>query len=516
MADPQFHADLRLQPPSRQISHGQERKRLRFRLISEQWLTRRLTAALILAITLIYGLHATASPLSNLPELGAPADQELSVRQERELGEYILKQIRAQLALIEDPQLNNYIQSLGDRLISSTPAPRIPFTFLIARNRAVNAFATTGGIIVINSGLIEATHNEAELAAVMAHEIAHVTQRHIARTLEARQRMSLPTLLALIGGLAVGTRAPQVGSAISTGAVAGNLQTQLNFSRAYESEADAIGIGILARAGYPPEAMAIFFARLAHAEQASSSEMPELLRTHPVTSERIAEAEARAADYRNIHLHHTLTFALAKARLQALLEPPHQIIDNTARASLAVSNDLPDRYRYALALERAGHPKKAQRILERLVAKTPNSVPLHLALATATRHAGNPKAALEQMRALNALYPQQEPIVVALAKTELANNLPTAALTHLRALIEIRSVQPLTLKLEAEAAAHANRPILSHEALARYYFSLGANSSAIEQLDLALKTPALPPSDEARLRNLKRELQTKALREKME
>ena len=458
--------------------------------------------AALLATT---GLSFATSAV-DLPDLGDPADAGLSPAQETRLGEAVQQNIRAQLPLIDDTQLNSYVQALGEHLLASAPEPHIPFTFLIVRNPSINAFAATGGVIVVYSGLIEAAHSEAELAAVMAHEIAHITQRHIARTLEENQRMSLATMLAVLSGIALTANAPQVGSAITAGAVAGSLQDQLNFSRAFEREADSIGIDILARAGYRPIAMADFFARLARTESASDANIPELLRTHPVTSERMAEAEARAAHYPNARRTDTLTFELAKARLQALLTPPQKLIDAYALATPDFRARTAIRYRYALALRRAGRPRQSQAILQGLVAQHPDSIAMRLALAVSANLAGQGKTALQQLRRLNTLYPQQEPIVVELARMAIRHGHAVSALQQLRGLIQTRTVQPDTLRLEAQAAARAGQPAYSHEALARYYFRLGANATALEQIDLALRTPGLNAVDEARLRSLRQQM----------
>ncbi|WP_455385077.1 M48 family metalloprotease [Acidihalobacter prosperus] len=448
-----------------------------------------------------------AASTTDLPDLGEPANAELSPAQEARLGRAVEQNIRAQLPLVDDTQLNSYIQALGERLLAAAPEPHIPFTFLIARDSSINAFAATGGVIVVYSGLIEAAQNEAELAAVMAHEIAHITQRHIARALEENQRLSLATMLAVLSGIALSANAPQIGSAVTAGAVAGSLQNQLNFSRAFEREADSIGIGILARAGYRPTAMAEFFARLARTESPSDANVPELLRTHPVTGDRIAEAEARAAQQPDTGRTDTLTFELAKARLQALLASPGKIIDAYAKGTAAERSRPAVRYRYALALRRAGQAQQSLDILRALVAQHPNSIAMRLALAVSTSQAGQADTALEQLRRLNALYPQQEPIVVELARLEIRDGRPAAALKRLRELVQARSVQPQTLRLEAQAAAQAGQPAFSHETLARYHFRLGDRTAALEQIDLALKTHGLNTVDEARLRSLRRQMQ---------
>jgi beta-barrel assembly-enhancing protease len=461
-------------------------------------------AAILLLASATASLAASAI---DLPDLGDPADAEFSPAQEARLGRAIEQNIRTQLPLVDDVQLNSYIQALGERLAANAPEPHIPFTFLIARDTSINAFAAPGGVIVVYSGLIEAAHSESELAAVMAHEIAHITQRHIARTLEQNQRMSLATMLAVLSGIVLSANAPQIGNAVTAGAVAGSLQNQLNFSRAFEREADSIGIDILGRAGYRPIAMADFFARLARSESPSDAGVPELLRTHPVTGDRIAEAEARAAQQPNTGRNDTLTFELAKARLQALLTPPRTIIEAYTKATSQVRAQPEVRYRYALALRRAGHARQSLAILQTLVARHPNSIAMRLALAISTSDSGQPDAALKQLRRLDKLYPQQEPIVVELARLEMKHGQADAALQHLRGLVETRSVQPETLHLEAQAAAQAGRPAFSHEALALYHFRLGNRTAALEQIELALHTPGLGTVEETRLRSLRRQIQ---------
>lgn len=509
MAKSHLHAGLQLKPADRQIERLHARVGRRRPRASRPAL-QRLLAGCTAALLLTFNTLTFAASVTDLPNLGDPADAELSPAQEARMGRAIEQNIRAQLPLVEDTQLNSYIQGLGDRLLAGAPEPHIPFTFLIARNPAINAFAATGGVIVVYSGLIEAARNESELAAVMAHEIAHITQRHIARTLEENQRMSWATMLALLSGIALSANAPQVGSAVTAGTIAGNLQNQLNFSRAFEREADSIGIDILAHAGYRPTAMADFFARLARHESPSDADIPELLRTHPVTSERIAEAEARAAQQPDTGRTDTLTFELAKARLQALLTPPRNIIDAYAKGTAAARSQPAVRYRYALALRRAGQAQQSLDILRALVAQHPNSIAMRLALAVSTSEAGQPVAALAQLRRLNTLYPQQEPIVVELARLELRNGRAAAALQRLRGLVGTHSVQPNTLRLEAQAAAQAGQAAFSHEALARYHFRLGDRAAAIEQIDLALQTPGLNTVDETRLRSLRRQIQKHA------
>jgi len=196
---------------------------------------------------------------NELPDIGSSINKILPLNLEQQLGDYYMKVLRQQLPVINDPQIRNYINELGFRLVSSNEDTKDrQFYFFVINDPTINAFAMPGGYIGINSGLIQNAESESELAGVMAHEIAHVTQRHLARRLEQQQQISIPTLLATLGSVLVMTKNSQAGMAALTGIQAGASQVMINHTRTNESEADRIGIVTLANAGFEPSGMASF------------------------------------------------------------------------------------------------------------------------------------------------------------------------------------------------------------------------------------------------------------------
>ena len=241
---------------------------------------------------------AVAQDTGTLPDMGSSAGELLTPAQERAYGGMMVRQLRGYGMVLDDPLLEGYIEALGYRLASRSDQPRQAFTFFLMRSRQVNAFATIGGYIGTNAGLILTAEREDEVAAVLAHEIAHVTQRHVLRAVEQAQRDQLPIMLGMLGAILAASQSGS-GDGIQA-AIAGGMslmaQRQINYTRSNEHEADRLGIQTLARAGYEPVAMADFFARIERQMRGNTggAQLPEYLRSHPVTTTRISEAKARA------------------------------------------------------------------------------------------------------------------------------------------------------------------------------------------------------------------------------
>ncbi len=241
---------------------------------------------------------AVAQDTGTLPDMGSSAGELLTPAQERAYGGMMVRQLRGYGMVLDDPLLEGYIEALGYRLASRSDQPRQAFTFFLMRSRQVNAFATIGGYIGTNAGLILTAEREDEVAAVLAHEIAHVTQRHVLRAVEQAQRDQLPIMLGMLGAILAASQSGS-GDGIQA-AIAGGMslmaQRQINYTRSNEHEADRLGIQTLARAGYEPVAMADFFARMERQMRGNTggAQLPEYLRSHPVTTTRISEAKARA------------------------------------------------------------------------------------------------------------------------------------------------------------------------------------------------------------------------------
>ena len=270
-------------------------------------------------------LLAQQSVQDQLPEMGTAAQSTLSLEDEYRIGRMVMRGLRDSGRMLEDPEVGEYLQSLGLRLSSMAHDGNRDFSFFLIRDPSINAFALPGGFIGIHTGLLLETKNESELAAVLAHEVAHVTQRHIARGIEAQGRANLVSTAATLAAILIGAMAG--GSSNATmGAVtaAQNLavQSQINFTREHEYEADRVGIGILASAGYDPNAMYGFFETMGRRTQLGPDQVPELLRTHPVTTSRIAEAKGRALQYPvPSHVQDRPSYALIKERTRVLSTP---------------------------------------------------------------------------------------------------------------------------------------------------------------------------------------------------
>ncbi len=254
----------------------------------------------LLACTLLTGFPARAAD-PQLPNMGSSAGAIASPEEQRQYGFYMLHELRNQGEVLDDALLDDYINMIGYRLVAYSQKSDQPFTFFIVRDMSINAFALPGGFVGVNAGLITTTANENELAAVLAHEISHVTQQHLVRAVEAEQKYAPLMVLAMVGAIVASAhQSPYSTSNTGVGAIATAEgiaeQLQINFTRADESEADRIGIQTLAKAGFDPEAMADFFERMQHALRPGFDEndVPALLMDHPVTNQRISEARERA------------------------------------------------------------------------------------------------------------------------------------------------------------------------------------------------------------------------------
>jgi predicted Zn-dependent protease len=448
------------------------------------------------------GTQAANEPL-RLPEIGDPASVVLSPSQEALLGDTLLTQIRGALDVSTDPELNDYIEALGTRLIAAGVDSDLDFTFLLIKDSTINAFAAPGGIVAINTGLLWTAQNESELAGVMAHEIAHVEQRHLARTYASAGNLNLKTALGVLASILAGAYGgADVGNAALLSTMAASAQAQLAFSRANEQEADRAGIRLLAAAKFDPQGMPAFLQRLHKYSQINAGPLPAYLSTHPVTLSRVADTRSRALQYSGPFVEDSLRFQFAKARALALSADPNSLISHYEEAKRAgKTNDTTDPYAYSLALTQAGAPSEAVEVLQTIPQDQDTALPVDLALAQAYLSAGKTTQALEKLRRLNEIYPDQESIVYDLARALIDHGAPHKALKYLDAATRVDAHNPVLDELKAEAAAKANLPWLSHESLADYYGAYGQFGAAMEQLELALNTTNIDDVSRARIRS---------------
>lgn len=485
------------------------------------------TASLSLAIALA---GAALAQDTALPDMGSSAAEMIDPATEAEYAEYLRYELRRLDLLVEDPLVDDWLQSLGYRLAAASDVPQHGFTFFMMRDRQINAFATLGGHIGMNAGLVLTAESEDEVAGVMAHEIAHVTQRHVLRAYERASKDQVPILLAMLGAIAAsqaigdsGGRDNSSGNA-SMAAVAGAMalmqQRQIDYTRSNESEADRVGIQTLARAGYDPGGMADFFERMQRVNRGNSGgyQVPEYLRTHPVTTTRISEtrqlaarlgAEAAAAVTRprapaSLLLPGELSYASgerraapsgqdrfhwARERLRVLSAPSARqaLLEYEAMARAPGARaDEAQRYGLALAQLRAGQPREAAATLDALLADDPRDLWLSLARAEASDRANQDDDATTRFEALLTRHPESR--AVRLAYADALGRRATAeagrrAQDVLRPLVPVAGDDPLFQRNYARASELAGDAIRASEAYAEAAFLNGRAVDALNQLE---------------------------------
>jgi predicted Zn-dependent protease len=474
---------------------------------------RQLLTALV-ALTLVIGTGTApalrAGELSNLPELGDTSATVMSPAEEKVVGEKFMRDARLHLKFLDDPEINGYLRALGAGLVRHADVGQEDFHFFIIDDSTLNAFAVPGGYIGVHTGLILAARDEAELASVLAHEITHVTQRHMPRLLAQAQERSLPTMAALVAAILLGGQAGSAAVAMTTAA---NVQQQLNYTRSFEQEADRLGMGILAHAHYDPRAMPEFFERLQNWNRLYDSNVPEFLRTHPVTSDRIAESRARAERLSADGKTDSLAFHQVQAKIRVLSSTNEAETVKEFESRLKQGKDAyPDalRYGYALALARAGRYDQARGEIENLVKRRPDE-PMYLtAQADIEMSAANFGRAVELYRAALRTHPDYEPLVPLYADALIKTGHAGQAATLLDKAVRKRRDDPALYRLLATAAGDAGDPVAAHRAMAEHYYLNGNLHEAVSQLQIASATVQnnfyVQSSIDARIQTIKDEI----------
>lgn len=471
----------------------------------------RCTRALLLGFVLVMCLSA-ATAQQNLPSMGEPADNALSPIEERDLGAQFMRQIRAQLPLVRDVQLTEYIQSLGSRLVMAYGKPDTQsFTFFIIDDPQINAFAIPGGYVGVNSGLIAAMDQEEQLASVIAHEVAHVTQRHHARAFATGNRTTLSTAAAVLAAIIIGQASPQAGQAALAAGLAASQQSAINFTRGNEIEADRIGIEILAKADYDPLAMAESFAILRRKNSLNTSAgQLEYLRTHPLDNNRIAEASDRASGQPRKARVNRADYDLFRARLAVLTSKDSGQLTRLYLSSHEDSPRAESAYALALTYFRANRISEANRYLAQLDTFI-SAHPMVELLRADIRSLADKPGDDAVLAALSDLYPDRYSIVEKrLDQLIRDRRLTKAANVARKYLRDNSSPDPLAWRQLASIQEKLGNQADSHESLARYFEAMDELDSATGQLELALKEVPPASQDQLRLEASLKDLRSKA------
>ncbi|KPV41117.1 hypothetical protein AN478_04220 [Thiohalorhabdus denitrificans] len=452
---------------------------------------------------LLAGLLALAPPAAadQLPSLGSQSGGALTATQEQQIGQEFLAQARRELTFVEDPEVLGYVRAIGHRIAAQTDFDAYPFHFYVVEDPSLNAFAVPGGHIFLHSGLIEATDSAAELAGVLAHEIAHITQRHLARQVAASQETQLQSLLLVLAGVMAGMQGQgEAAQALVAGASAYSQQEMLSYSRSHEHEADRLGVGYLARSGFEPEGLPAFLEELQNWSSLQGQAPPAYMSTHPLTRDRISDARNRASRMRAAAESTPLgegTYQRVRARVQAVTaESPEQAYRRFAEQVEDDPQDQAARYGLSLAARFTGRTEEALDLLRDLIEQAPEEVAYRGSLAEALLEAGRPEEAIRSLRAALERRPGAPELREQLGRAQLAAGDAEAARDILKEVTRDHPRRASSHRALGEAYSRLGDSIRAHRAEAEARWIAGQRAEALQQLRLAERLAQEQGSDQ--------------------
>ncbi len=443
----------------------------------------------VLFVLLIAALTATAQT-SQLPSLGDRTSGLVSLDEERKLGQQFLRVVRAQAPLIDDPLLQEYVEQISYELALHSELQDRRLDIVILDADSINAFAAPGGIIGVHDGLFVHAQTKHEIAAILAHEIAHLSQRHFARQGEAGRQASLPSIAGMLAGvLLIAAGGGDAGMAAITAGQAASQSQMLRYSRGREAEADRVGIRTLVKAGMDPRAMAYMFERLSRSSRFQGTNIPEFLLTHPVTKSRIADSYNQAAQYPERDVELDLDYQLMRARVRVFTA---RTIEDAIPVMRAESEDpnpvkrVAGQYGLALALTQSGQLDRASWQIRSLRKEFPDKIAFIIAEASMLERGNRFEEADRLLTNALAITPNNYPLTMARADLLLKMGNPQLAETLLIPLSTKRPTDVSVWYLLAETYGLANNIIGVHEARAEYFVLVGNLDQAIAQLGYAM------------------------------
>ena len=428
-----------------------------------------------------------------LPDLGDVSQAVLTPLQERQIGQQSMLQIRASKQFLDDAEINDYLNQLGYKLVANSAEPTLGFEFFAVIDYSINAFAMPGGFIGVNAGLLLTTQSESELASVLSHEISHVTQHHLARMIEGQQGEGLISLATIAVAILAARTNPQVSEAAIVSAQARSIQKQLNFTRTYEKEADRVGLQLLQKSGFNTHAMPEFLERLQNSTRLLEGSAPNYMRTHPITSDRIAEVENRVQKEPYRLIPDSLNFQLVRTKLIAAQKtaPEAIIYFSDALGPQKFGNPIAQRYGLVISLLRNNEIDRAAHELATLLKQgegdqVARNNPMIETLAGQVKRAEkNDAATLVLYRTAVQNFPQHRALIYDYADLLLQNNQADLTIKLLTEQITQHVGDTTLYELQARAYAMLGKPLEQHRAQAYSYAWQGHLTAAMEQLELA-------------------------------
>ncbi|WP_228289268.1 M48 family metalloprotease [Marinobacter salinisoli] len=441
-------------------------------------------AGLCLLLALPFG-NPTAQE-SQLPTIGGAGGGLISGKLESDIGEQVMISIRRSTPRITDPLVYDYLTAIIYRLVPSAPLQDRNLTLTLIDNPGINAFAVPGGIVGVNGGLFLSAATEQQFASVLAHELAHLSQRHFARRMEQQEANAPLAMAGMIAGIILSAATQSdIGIAAIAGSQAMAVQNMLAYSRAHEQEADRVGLDILANAGMDPRGMPEMFEILMRENRLQGNRVPEYLSTHPLTQSRVSDTLNRAEQYPKKTIGDSLEYHLIRSRLQARYTSSPQVAIDTFEAYLEKSNPARSeaiRYGLAVAYLRNNQPEKAINLLQELLEQQPERITFQVTLAEALLGNNQIEEARKLLKSALGRNPGNYPISYQLAETELAAGRGSAAAQLLKDLTrDMPKQEHLWLKL-ADAEGLARNIVGVHRARAEYDVLMGDLEAAQRQL----------------------------------
>lgn len=465
----------------------------------------------ILALLILGSLSSPGTRADNLPNLGDDSQKLLSPQQEQSIGAGALRYLRLSPQWQGDVEVNDYLNRVVSRIVSANSEIKQSFTVVGLQDDSINAFAIPGGVIGVNSGLVMASQNESELAGVFSHEMAHVTQHHVSRLMEAQKRAMWPTLATMAAALLMARSNSDLALAGLTSSQAYNIQNTLDFTRLHEREADRIGMRYLQQSGFDPHGMPDFFQRLQQQTRFVESNAPGYLRTHPITQDRIADSEARLTELPYRQYPDSLDYLLIKEKIRVLSQSPERLKDeydsrmhgNSGRA-LGIA-----RYGLARLYLKERNTRRAWELAEPLLDSLPHPM-VQLLAAEIQLVRQQPEVAEKLLNAGLERYPDSAALRQLRIQLLIKSRRGTDAL---EAIQDYQTRFPDTIdtwEWQANAYNQLGQEAESHLALGEFYWRLGANGDAIRQLRIAKEQPKLDSYVAARIASRLKEMQSQA------
>lgn len=442
----------------------------------------------LLSTLLLFSSSSNAQTDFKLPDLGSSALEVLPIDKEKALGKVMMMQIRGASPLVQDPVLDEYIESLGNRLVANANDVRFPFSFFLINNQAINAFAFYGGHVGIHTGLIAESDNESQLASVIGHEIAHVTQRHLARRLQYQKDNSALTIAGIVTGILATIIAPDAGMAILSASSTQSTLGQLSHSRKAEQEADRFGMQTLYNAGFDPTQAGEFLTKLSN-QVRYQTKPPAFLLTHPLPDTRVSDVRLRAQQYEQRQIQPSHQFNLAKsrviARYQLESKDAQAFFENELRKSRSLNN-AHLHYGLAISLLDQKKPEKAEEILSPLIENEPNNLFYLDVLTDILISQGKASEAVNLLAKHNNLRPNNQVVALNYANAAIQAKKYDIAEQTLRVFLLGEPEHLLAKELLTEVYKSNNNQSAYFEAKANVLAEYGAFLKAADEIQRAL------------------------------